>query len=82
MVSFARGRGAAVADFNLDGMLDIVEVNRRENVRLWRNVGPGAPRSPSRWATGSVRLEQPGPNRDAIGAWIEVRVGDRTIDAR
>ena len=27
----------------------------------------------------AVRLEQPGPNRDAIGSWIEVRVGDRTI---
>ena len=27
----------------------------------------------------SVRLEQPGPNRDAIGSWIEVRTGDRTI---
>ena len=27
----------------------------------------------------SVRLEQPGPDRDAIGSWIEVRTGDRTI---
>ncbi len=25
-----------------------------------------------------VRLSQPGPNRDAIGAWIEVRVGQAT----
>ena len=39
--SFARGRGAALADFNLDGMLDLVEVNRRDNVGLWRNVGSG-----------------------------------------
>jgi len=29
LVSFTRGRGAAVVDLNLDGMLDIVEVNRR-----------------------------------------------------
>ena len=28
-----------------------------------------------------VRLDQEGPNRDAIGAWIEVRIGDR-IDRR
>ena len=28
IVSFDRGRGAALADFNLDGMLDLVEVNR------------------------------------------------------
>jgi hypothetical protein len=28
----------------------------------------------------AVRLEQPGPDRDAIGSWIEVRIGDRTIE--
>ena len=80
IVSFTRGRGAAVVDLNLDGMLDIVEVNRRENVGLYRNVGSGDAAQPSAmgdWI--SVRLEQPGPNRDAIGSWIEVRTGDRTI---
>ncbi len=41
IVNFARGRGAALADFNMDGLLDLVEVNRRENVSLWRNVGSG-----------------------------------------
>ena len=30
IVSFTRGRGAAVVDLNLDGMLDLVEVNRRD----------------------------------------------------
>ncbi len=25
-----------------------------------------------------VRLQQPAPNVDAIGAWLDVRVGDRT----
>ena len=24
-----------------------------------------------------IGLDQPGPNRDAIGAWLEVRVGDQ-----
>ena len=28
------------------------------------------------WA--AVRLQQPAPNRDAVGAWLETRVGDRT----
>jgi hypothetical protein len=28
----------------------------------------------------AVRLLQPGPNRDAIGSWIEVRIGDRTVE--
>jgi hypothetical protein len=80
IVSFARGRGAALADFNLDGMLDIVQVNRRENVSLFRNVGWGDAAQPAPmgdWI--AVRLEQPGPNRDAIGSWIEVRIGERTI---
>ena len=27
----------------------------------------------------AVRLRQPAPNVDAIGAWVEVRVGDRTV---
>ncbi len=30
-----------MVDLNLDGMLDLVQVNRRENVSLWRNVGWG-----------------------------------------
>ena len=80
IVSFARGRGAALADFNLDGMLDIIQVNRRENVSLFRNVGWGDAAQPEPmgdWI--AVRLEQPGPNRDAIGSWIELRIGERTI---
>jgi hypothetical protein len=80
ILSFARGRGAAVADFNLDGMLDIVEVNRRENVKLWRSVGWGTPDAPApmgNWL--GLRISEPPPNRDAIGAWIEVRIGDRIV---
>ena len=53
ILSFARGRGAALADLNLDGLPDLVEVNYRDPVTLWRNVGSGTPRSPRRWATGS-----------------------------
>jgi hypothetical protein len=80
IVTYARGRGAALADLNLDGMLDLVEVNYGSGVELWRNAGSGdASRSApiGRWL--AVRLAQPGPNRDAIGAWIEVRVGDATL---
>jgi hypothetical protein len=80
IVSFARARGAGLADFNLDGLLDLVVVNRRENVALWRNVGAGS-------AEGSqpmgdwlgLRLVDDGANRDAIGAWVEVTVGDRVL---
>ena len=81
ILSYARGRGAALADFNLDGMLDLVEVNRRENVKLWRNVGWGTASKPApmgNWI--AIRLEQDAPNPDAIGSWVEIKVGDRTVE--
>jgi enediyne biosynthesis protein E4 len=81
IASFVRGRGAAVVDLNLDGMPDLVQVNRRVNVSLFRNVGSGTaaePEAMGHWI--AVRPEQPGPNRDAIGSWIELRFGDRTAE--
>ena len=81
IVDHHRARGAAVVDLNLDGMLDLVVVNRRENVTTWRNVGRGDADHPS--AMGGwieVRPRQPAePNVDAIGSWIEVRIGDRVV---
>ena len=80
IVSFDRGRGAALADFNLDGLLDLIETNYGAPVRLWRNVGAGdaqRPRAMGNWL--ALRLTQPAPNVDAIGAWVEVRIGDRVI---
>jgi len=77
ILNYARGRGAALADFNLDGLLDLVEVNLGASVRLWRNVGSGtvdAPAPMGNWL--AVRVTQPGGNRDAIGGWLEVRIGD------
>ena len=78
IVDGARGRGAAVVDLNLDGLLDIVKVNRRENMSLWRNVGAGdasQAQPMGHWL--GVRLE-PDLDRDAIGAWLEVRAGKET----
>jgi enediyne biosynthesis protein E4 len=76
ILNFGRGRGAALADFNLDGLLDLVEVNLGAPVRVWRNVGSGSAGSPvqmGHWL--ALRVTEPGGNRDAIGAWVEVRVG-------
>jgi hypothetical protein len=78
ILNFARGRGAALADFNLDGLLDLLEVNFGAPVRLWRSVGGGTPGSPEpmgNWL--ALQPSQPGPNRDAIGAWLEVKVGEQ-----
>ena len=78
IVDFAKARGAAVVDLNRDGLLDIVQVVRRENVRIWRNVGGGDATTPTPlggWI--AVVPDQDGPNHDAIGAWVAVRSGDR-----
>lgn len=77
VVSLGLGRGAALVDLNVDGLLDLVEVNRSDNVRLWRNVGAGTAAEPQPlggWL--ALRLAQPAPNVDAVGAWVEVRTAD------
>jgi hypothetical protein len=80
ILNYARGRGAALADFNLDGMLDLVEVNYGAGAKVWRNVGSGDASKPAQMGNWlAIRPSQPGANRDAIGAWIEVRVGDATM---
>ncbi len=80
ILNFYRGRGAALADFNLDGMLDLIVVNFGDPVRLWRNVGGGdasQPRAMGNWL--ALRILQSPPNVDAVGAWVEVRSGDRIL---
>jgi len=80
IVNFARARGAALVDLNLDGMLDLVEVNRRENVELWRNVGwveDPEPAPMGNWV--ALGLEQTAPNVDGVGSWVEVRMGNRVV---
>jgi enediyne biosynthesis protein E4 len=80
IVTFDRGRGGALADLNLDGLLDLVEVNYGAPVRLWRNTGSGNPDASAMGHWLGVKLAQPGANRDAIGSRIEVKTGDTTIE--
>ena len=75
VLSFDRGRGAALADFSLDGSLDLVEVNFGQPVRIWHNVT--ATSGLGNWL--EVRLTQEAPNRDAIGGWLEVQLGNTTL---
>ena len=77
IIDFERGRGAALADLNADGLLDLVQVDLDAPVRLWRNMGAGKDglaAAMGHWLELAVR--QPGPNRDAIGAKLEVQVGE------
>jgi hypothetical protein len=79
IVRFDRSRGASLVDLDLDGMLDLVVVNREAPATLWRNIGStdsSETAQMSHWL--AVDLEQPAPNVDAIGAWLEVRTDSGT----
>ena len=76
IVDFDRGRGAALVDLNLDGLLDLVKVNLGAPVDLWVNTGSPTAPGPDAPHWLAVRVAEPAPNRDAIGAWVEVRIGD------
>ena len=69
--SMRRSRGGAIVDLDLDGLLDIVVVNRVANVEILHNRS----RDAGHWL--QLMLRQDGANRNAIGAWIEVRAQGR-----
>lgn len=71
VASLAIGRGAQVVDLNLDGALDLVVQNRWSGPEIWRQAEDPA----GGWV--QLRLVQAGANRDAIGAVVELRRGDK-----
>ncbi len=66
VASMAKSRGAALADLNNDGWLDLVVVNRGSNVEIYQNQAIAG-----NWLL--VDLTQTQPNKFAIGSFIEVK---------
>ena len=75
IVTFARGRGAALVDLDLDGWLDLVQVNLGAPTMVWRNTGTGTS-AVAHWL--AIRVRQPAPDVDAVGGWLEVRTATST----
>ena len=75
LISFERGRGAALVDFNLDGRLDLVESFYGAPALAWRNDGPtDGSTAPAHWL--ALRVIDPDSlNASAIGAMLEVATG-------
>lgn len=65
------GRGLAVADYNRDGLPDVLVVNLEGEAVLLQNRSRGG-----HWL--DVRLQQTGANRFGIGARVELRCGGLT----
>ena len=67
----ARSRGAVLADLNLDGLLDLVVVNRRAPAAIYQNTTADG----GNWLLLSVT--QAAPNTQAVGAWVELDIDGR-----
>lgn len=72
-----KGRGAVADDFNADGMLDLLVVNREGPVSLFRNRGAKTNwdhRPMGNWL--AIELGNGAVNRNVVGARIHVKTGN------
>jgi hypothetical protein len=73
VASLASSRGAALADLNLDGKLDLAVVDRKLPMEVYQNTAE----TDGHWL--ELALAEPAPNVNAVGAWIDLKLGDRMV---
>ncbi|WP_299351123.1 CRTAC1 family protein [uncultured Shimia sp.] len=73
IATFDRSRGAALVDLNRDGLLDLVVVNRRAPLELYRNATEGT----GNWVRFALRQQT--PNTQAVGAFLELDLGTHKV---
>ncbi|MGH9802703.1 MAG: CRTAC1 family protein, partial [Blastocatellia bacterium] len=67
-------RGAAFADFDNDGRIDVVTTSLNEPAELWRNESTPAGKEANHWL--KLKLIGTRSNRDGIGAKIKLVIAD------
>lgn len=75
IASLQRARGAALVDFNADGLLDLAVVNRVAPLEVYRN----STKDTGHWL--AIEPRQQGTNTRAIGGWIEL-MDDKGLQVR
>jgi hypothetical protein len=73
IATLARSRGAALVDFNRDGLLDLAVTNRKADIEVYQNTTSET----GHWL--SLKPQQSDINPDAIGGFVEVRNGTTTM---
>ena len=72
-----KGRGAVIEDFNADGMLDLLVINRGQPASLFRSLGVKTDwghKPMGNWT--KIQLKNGTTNPDAIGAKILIKTGN------
>ena len=71
-----KGRGAIIADFNMDGMLDLVVANRGGPASIFRNFGAKLPNidSDAKLPTNPVSNKNPITNPITMGNWLQIEL--------